>query len=256
MHVILEHRSGYRLGHEEKVIEQWLLLCGQTYKIAALSQLQRQRIDVKNAGLVVGSLPFIKAALRQHGLEMPVDDTYPSILSDLLGRRVCKLPLHRVLDEVGRGGACFVKPADRPKLFTGYVLRPGDDYPIAHVPRREMVWRSDIVKWISEWRFYVVGGQVAAKACYSGDPLVVPSAEAVSEALSRLNAAGYTAHHAIDFGVLEDGSTALVECNEGFSVGAYEGVSAEIYFKMLSGRWAELMSERKESDHDQKHPCQ
>jgi len=246
MRVILESKSGHQLKHEEKVVAQRLLLCGQTYTIASLSQLQRQRVDVRDAGLVVGTLPFIKAALQQSKVSMPVDNTYPDILSDLLCRKVLKLPLYKVLDEIEQGGVCFVKPADRPKLFTGYVLRSGDDYPIKHVPRREMVWRSEVVRWVSEWRFYIVCGQIQAKACYDGDPDVVPDEAMVVEAVRRLATTGtYTEHHAIDFGVLDDGRTALVECNEGLAIGAYEGVEPDVYLKMLAGRWQELMTDAK-----------
>lgn len=247
MQVILEHKSGYRLGHEEKVIEQRLLLCGQTPATAALSQIQRGRVDVRNADLVVGTLPFIKAALRQHEQPMPEDNAYPDVLSDLLYRKVERMPLYQLMSEVDRGGSCFVKPADRAKLFTGFVLRPGGDYWIKHVPRREMVWRSDIVKWKVEWRFYVVCGQIKAKAFYHGDESVMPDAAVVYEAVERLTAVkGFPKHYAIDFGVLDDGKTALVECNDGFAIGAYEGVPADVYFDMLKGRWDELMTYRQE----------
>jgi len=250
MRVILESKSGHRLQHEETVVAEWLLLCGQTYNKASLSQIQRQRVDAKEADLVVGTLPFIKAALQQSKISMPVDDTYPDVLVDLLHRKVIKLPLYKVLDEIEQGGVCFVKPADRAKLFTGYVLRPGDDYQIKHVPRREMVWRSDVVKWVSEWRFYVVCGQIQAQACYSGDASTVPDQGVVEEAVARLaSIETYPKHHAIDFGVLDNGCTALVECNEGFSIGAYEGVPASVYFEMLKGRWRELLTQAKEKDH-------
>lgn len=250
MRVILESKSGHRLQHEETVVAEWLLLCGQTYSKASLSQLQRQRVNAKEADLVVGTLPFIKAALQQHKISMPVDDTYPDILSDLLRRKVAKLPLYEVLAEIDRGGVCFVKPADRAKLFTGYVMRPGDDYPIKHVPRRERVWCSDVVKWVSEWRFYVVCGQIQAKACYGGDSSAVPDQDIVVEALARLASTGtYPEHHAIDFGVLDNGLTALVECNEGFAIGAYEGVEPGVYFEMLKGRWQELMTAKQRVQH-------
>lgn len=247
MRVILESKSGHRLQHEETVVAEELLLCGQTYSKASLSQLQRSRVDAREADLVVGTLPFIKAALQQSKISMPLDDTYPTVLSDLMHRKVVKLSLREVLVDVERGSVCFVKPADRPKLFTGYVLRPGDDYPIKHVPLREMVWRSEVVRWVSEWRFYVVCGQIQAKACYSGDASVVPDETVVVKALDRLAATGtYPKHHAIDFGVLDNGCTTLVECNEGFSIGAYEGIPACVYVEMLHGRWQELTKQAKE----------
>lgn len=46
---------------------------------------------------------------------------------------------------------------------------------------------------------------------------------------------------AIDFGVLTDGQTALVELNDGFSIGTY-GLSGELYADFTAARWAELVA--------------
>src|SRR4051812_22367020 len=44
-----------------------------------------------------------------------------------------------------------------------------------------------------------------------------------------------------DFGVLENGQTALVEANDGYSLGAYQ-ITASNYTNVLLTRWAELLS--------------
>ena len=43
----------------------------------------------------------------------------------------------------------------------------------------------------------------------------------------------------IDFGVLLDGRTVLVEMNDGYSLGSY-GLNAVEYSELLEARWAQL----------------
>ncbi|MBW8810364.1 MAG: ATP-grasp domain-containing protein, partial [Lysobacter sp.] len=50
------------------------------------------------------------------------------------------------------------------------------------------------------------------------------------------------AAYGIDFGVLCDGQTALVEANDGYSLGAYKKISNAVYTDLVMARWAELVS--------------
>lgn len=50
------------------------------------------------------------------------------------------------------------------------------------------------------------------------------------------------AAYGIDFGVLASGETALVEANEGFSLGAYQ-IESSLYTELLFTRWQELLSQ-------------
>ncbi len=48
-----------------------------------------------------------------------------------------------------------------------------------------------------------------------------------------------TAAYAIDFGVIEENQTALVELNDGFSIGSY-GLDKAVYTDLILTRWGEL----------------
>jgi len=52
-----------------------------------------------------------------------------------------------------------------------------------------------------------------------------------------------TAGYGIDFGILEDGSTSLIEWNDGFALGAYD-LDGEKYTHLLLSRWQELMNQK------------
>ena len=51
------------------------------------------------------------------------------------------------------------------------------------------------------------------------------------------------ASYAIDVGVLDDGSTALIEMTDGFSLDRY-GLDATAYLAVVSARWRELVGVR------------
>ena len=50
--------------------------------------------------------------------------------------------------------------------------------------------------------------------------------------------------YGIDFGILKNGDTALIEWNDGFALGAYE-LDKEVYTDLILSRWKEIMKELK-----------
>ncbi|WP_174924618.1 ATP-grasp domain-containing protein, partial [Burkholderia contaminans] len=71
----------------------------------------------------------------------------------------------------------------------------------------------------------------------------IPDRTIIENAIQRLTATlGTPAGYVIDFGVLDSGETALIEMNDGFSFGAYAGVSPEVYWAVTVSRWAELVA--------------
>lgn len=241
MEAVLEHRSGYRLCYESQVVADALKSQGRSYSVAALSQLQRNRVMTDGAALVVGSLDFIKAALRQRNQAMPEESCYPDPLLPMLRRQIWRSTLYEAIREAVQGRPVFAKPSRRTKRFTGMVIKDGFDYRLERIPSNEPVWCSEVCDWKSEWRYYVVCHQIKGKAFYNGDPSVMPDEKMVHKAVSLMAAQpGAPVSYAIDFGVLASGSTALVEMNDGFSIGAYEGVDPQVYLALLETRWAQL----------------
>jgi hypothetical protein len=110
---------------------------------------------------------------------------------------------------------------------------------------RQPVWIAEPVRFVSEWRAYVAGGQLLdlCLADHGGDANAMPDQTIIEDALQRLTAQrGTPAGYVIDFGVLETGETALIEMNDGFSMGAYAGVSPDAYWAVTVSRWAELVA--------------
>lgn len=78
---------------------------------------------------------------------------------------------------------------------------------------------------------------------YVGDPTISVNEEVVKEALALFETSGEaSAAYALDFGILADGKTALVEWNDGFSLGSY-GLDRKSYTDLLIVRWVEFVGQ-------------
>jgi hypothetical protein len=144
---------------------------------------------------------------------------------------------------VTAGRRLFIKPADGWKRFTGFVAEFVDDPRFNGQSKARPVWISDPVRFVSEWRAYVADGELLEVrfADHGGDRTVEPDVILIGDAINALTKEGQApAGYVIDFGVLHTGETALIEMNDGFSFGAYEGVSPETYWKVVVRRWQEL----------------
>lgn len=242
----LEQR-GAALEHEEWLAAQVLERRGLDIRPYRRKHIERRALPLDETCFVMGTAPSVQGAMKQLGIAVPAPDDYPAALQPWLRRRVWRESLGAVeawVSESARGGL-FVKPAERLKTFTGRVFsHPGDLYFLGGTSRRQSVWCSQLVRWRSEFRAYVIGAQVVALAHYDGDPALRPCERTVAEAVRAYHDSGAApAGYGIDFGVLDDGRTALVEANDGYALGAYE-IAAEPYADLLLARWAQLLATR------------
>ncbi|AFE05914.1 hypothetical protein COCOR_04595 [Corallococcus coralloides DSM 2259] len=207
-------------------------------------QLSRGQIPLARDALVAGDVPTVLGALKQLGIDAPETHDYPPSLSSFLHRRVWRSTVRdlkaAVLHEAGP--PVFAKPHGRRKRFTGHVFASVED--LLYLERASgstEVLCSEVVRWRSEFRVFVVHGTVVGTRHYGGDPSVRVDEGQVLRAIQLLEEAGEgTAGYAVDFGVLESGETAIVEWNDGFSLGAY-GLEQGPYTDLTLARWLELV---------------
>jgi len=201
----------------------------------------------------VGSVEFVRAAMALAGIAEPANLSYPEALISYL---------HRKLEQRTAGsvhGHYFIKPTTT-KLFTGFVIDTfgNPDHLSFHdraqynaflsLPPETLVWVSEPVTWLSEFRYYVVDGKVCGKGRYDDGPDNMPDPDEIKvEKMAALMARDPNAPAAfsIDAGVLDSGETALVECNDAWSLGYYKGtLSHRDYVTMLCRRWKQLAGNR------------
>jgi ATP-grasp domain, R2K clade family 2 len=98
------------------------------------------------------------------------------------------------------------------------------------------------VKWQSEYRVFVIHGKIKGTRHYWGDPTITLNEAETLSAIDTLERSGNAnSAYGIDFGVLAQGDTALIELNDGFSLGSY-GLARSVYADLILARWTELMS--------------
>ncbi len=241
----IEQKGNGKLGCEEQLLASELSARGISITLFTVKKIQRRQLALSRETFIAGGMDVMHGAMQQLGIEVPQPADYPDSLQPYLRRRIWKSTLgvieQRILD--GDSAPVFVKPAERRKNFTGRIFATIDDFRvIGDVSRRQPVWCSEVVAWASEYRVYVVKHEIGAVKHYGGDTAITPDLQVIEAALAAYRAAGSApAAYGIDFGVLATGETALVEANDGYSLGAYE-LSGVIYTDLLLTRWAELIS--------------
>jgi hypothetical protein len=163
----------------------------------------------------------VTQALQQLEIPVPEPNDYPASLKAFLHRKIWESTVGAVIEGLMQDDAGFFEGASR----------------------RLPVYCSDPVEWKSEFRTYVVRGRIVGTLHYWGDAAVRPDQEVIFRGVETLQNSGEaTAAYGIDFGVLADGKTALMELNDGFGLGSY-GLADDLYTELKLTRWEELMNQ-------------
>lgn len=209
-----------------------------------IADLLAGQLELARDTLVVGGIGTVRAALAQLGAPPPANLDYPDELRPFLLRHIERTTIreaHRRCVDDRYTPPIFIKPVTGHKEFVGHVLAVYRDrlrtaaWALAE-PDTE-IWLSDVVAFTAEWRYFIHRGEVLGVGHYWGDPLRAPDPGTVRAAVAAwtTSPAAYT----LDFGVLDDGRTALVEVNDGFSFGCY-GLNPYDHARMLETRWLEM----------------
>lgn len=207
-------------------------------------QLLRNQITIDKQTLVVGDNPTMSFVFKKLGMDC-VNDSYPLSLRKSLKRNVWETTVRKLQTETQYRELpeFFVKPKSKAKLFTGFVVRSSYDLnTLFSIGKSTELYCSAVVEWLSEFRVFVVNSKIVGMKNYSGNPDILPDMEFVENTIRDFeNSEERTAAYGIDFGILKDGDTALIEWNDGYALGSY-GLEKEIYTELIFSRWEELMN--------------
>lgn len=110
----------------------------------------------------------------------------------------------------------FVKPVEDIKRFHGTVLDKSEDLIKLGGGLEDIdVWCSEKVRFISEWRLWVLHGEILGLTPYKGRWDVFPDVNILRRSVEAYTSA--PAGYAIDFGITDEGKTLLVEVSDGYS---------------------------------------
>ena len=183
--------------------------------------------------VVVGGTVIVWHALNQRGI-IPEHYDYPQELTKFCGRKIKQMKLKNIWDEKL---PVFIKSVED-KAAPGIVVNNWSDLEDYKWLNPEFdIYCSERVNFVSEWRCFMIYGQLGDICFYYGDKSVECDHSVINAAIRAYP--GMPAGCALDFGVTDDGRTLLVEMNDGYSLGIY-GLDPILYVRLLTARWAEL----------------
>lgn len=244
--------------------------------------------------IVIGDWSWSNAAVRAMKLPPIVPPDYPKCLEYLLNRKMGTALLKdmpQLVDAASkRGEQIFIKPADDAKAFSG-IVEPKDQMLDCFIhgipgvldakdPKMKVYW-SEVVEMGSEYRVYIVEGEVVAVCKYldrdrNEQQQQQHSATTTNEKIDMNVILGAVEKMKNDESLKDvvrgcsmdvttiarrkqtkneqkeedeekvEFVTTLIECNEGMSLGRYEGLSWEKYTALICSRWKALVSHVKQ----------
>jgi hypothetical protein len=241
----LQQSGNGQLRLEERLLKSEFERRGIPVALYTLKRILRRNLPLSRDTFIAGDMDAMHGAMRQLNIQVPPPNDYPRSLDTFLHRRIWKSTLGAIEQAIvsDAGAPVFVKPAQRQKNFTGRVFTSIDDFwYIGGVSRRQEVWCSRPVIWHSEFRVYVIDGEIVSIDHYAGDAETTLDLQVLKAALAVYQSSGEApAAYGIDFGLLGTGETALIEANDGYALGAYS-IAAQPYTDLLIRRWSELLS--------------
>jgi len=199
-----------------------------------------EEVPVSKFNIVVAYIEDTNKYLAKLGLGPKIALNIPDELLKYAGREVRYMTMGEFKKETKV--PIFVKPNRRSKEFVAGVIRKLSSKTIFfdEVEDDTPVLVSEVVDFVSEYRGYVINGELKGIKHYLGDFRVFPDMKVVDAAIADYTT--QTAGYSIDFGITSDGRTLLIECNDGWSLGNY-GLDDTTYSTLLTKRWLEMMKE-------------
>lgn len=194
--------------------------------------------------LVVGAFSDVKVALERLGVALtPVD--YPDELLPFTGRKIWKSTLFTITSHPDYWHV-FVKPVEDVKRFRGTILDKSEDLIKLGGGLEDIdVWCSEKVRFLSEWRIWILNGEIIGLTPYKGKWDLFPDPNVLRQAVKAYKTAPRA--YALDFGVTDEGKTLLVEVSDAYALSSF-GLDSVLYTRILITRWQELTENIKMKD--------
>lgn len=235
-----------RIEPEHLDVKETLEARGITCELFTTKRLMRNQLVLDSQTLVVGDNPTMMTVFKRLGIDR-INDSYPESLRKYLNRTIWESSIKDLLlkSHGNEIASIFVKPKSKAKLFTGFVINSNTGlYRLDGIAKNTDLYCSSVVNWLSEYRVFVIKSKIVGVKNYAGDEGLPLNMEVVENAVRDFDQSNQrTDAYGIDFGVLDDGKTALIEWNDGFALGSY-GLEKEIYTELILTRWKEIVENR------------
>lgn len=198
-----------------------------------------EKYSFNKKDILIGSVEATARFFEACGVEVPKYLGYPDSLKDFYNRKIDKT----TLSEYGNDYPFFIKPAEDVKMFTGALIESESslkfltDY--CGLTDNTLLYISEPVKFVSEYRCFVHKGELKGIQHYLGDFTVYPEPIVIKHMIKAYDESPIA--YTLDVGVLDTGETTLVEVNDMWAIGSY-GFDSKIYVRMCIDRMMEIFN--------------
>jgi len=188
--------------------------------------------------VVIGSVEAAIKFFELVGIETPKYIGYPKCLERYYGRDIQVTKF----GDIKRALPYFIKPAEEVKKFTGCLIEKESTLDFLkkydNLSEEDLVYVSDAVDILSEYRCFVHRNELKGIKHYQGDFKVFPDTKMVLEMIEEYSREANIAY-TLDVGVLKNGETILIEINDMWAIGSY-GLDGKTYVSMVVDRFQEI----------------
>lgn len=219
----------------------WLNQMG--WEVVPFVNIDDIKADLTKETPVIGGIGYVRKAIAFLGCKEPDPIDIPDCLATFARRKVWNTTLKDIHVNEDKWPV-FVKPQLDHKIFTGHVVKSFLDLlKTSHLPQDMPVLASEVVSWKSEYRCFVLEGELLDARRYAGTVDWYPKIDQVRKMIKIADPSMPVAY-SVDVGAMLDSQermwdTALIEVNDGFSLGTY-GLPSHLQVKMLLARWKEM----------------
>lgn len=204
----------------------------------------RDKFSITKDDFIAGDIDVMFHAMKRLGIEYSYND-YPEVLKPYLHRKIWEDKLGNVKKELFEKSylknPIFIKPKDKLKRFTGFVLETVDDLVNCKgAGNQTKIWCSEPVVFIDEFRCYFRKDTKPVIGSYKENFDEKNKTKVQQFLNSLILGREFPNAFALDLGILSTGEVALIEMNDAFSLGLYKGCPSDFYAKCLIERWNEL----------------
>lgn len=209
------------------------------YDVVCFEEKDLDKLELTMHTPLFAGVTVFRKVIDKLGVDYKPFDCYPAALNICYGRNIIKTTLGEVRKAFNETEVpMFVKPV-KPKEFNGVVLKSMLDLlPIINKKDDILVYASDPIDIVSEFRVYVLDGEILGVKHYYGEWNVTPDIHFINEVIQTYKPSPVA--YGVDIGVKKTGESFVIEVNDGCNLGNY-GLDSIHYGEMIIARWVEIV---------------
>ncbi len=219
--------------------EAWRGLSYFNYDVTLFKSHDYYTIGIGKTTPVFAGVQTTQKIFKLLNKKAPELPSFPPDLDKFLCRKISEEYLGNCREQVKNGQTWFIKPLDEHrKSFPAFLATNITHFDkIKGLPDWWVVYKSEQIECLAEYRVYVLKGEILDIRKYAGNFKIFPDLKVIEEAVNILGSSPVA--YCLDFGVNSD-KTFLVEATDAWSFGIY-GLDMVHFTNMIVERWKELM---------------